>query len=399
MKERLRQFLKRPILTDYRFLLGLWVAVSVSAWLAKLGATRHNNYLIFKYVYYHTIHQTSLYAQYPQEFSDSNHYGPLFSLIIAPFAVMPDWLGMLFWLVVLSAALYYAVRALPSDKRVQVFIYWFCAHELLTALFMQQFNVATVAMIVATYNCIEKEKEGWAAFWVVIGTFIKLYGIVGLAFFFFSKHKGKFILYLLLWSAVIFVAPMLISGYSYILGQYGEWFQSLVHKNAINADFHGSTNISLLGMAHRISGCASFSDIYLLVPGLILFMIPYLRVGQYRHRDFRLAYLASTLLFTILFSTGSESSTYIVAFVGVVLWYAAVPWKRGSWDIALMVFVFILSSLSPSDLFPRYLRKTFIQPYSLKALPCVIVWFRLVYEMNFKNYAAAHETADRQTEK
>jgi hypothetical protein len=384
---QIKTFFKKSFFSDYRVLFGLWMILAVISFLAKMRFDRHNNYLIFKYVYWHAIKGTSLYDQYPKEFFDSNHYGPIFSLVIAPFAVMPDWLGILFWLILLSVGLFVSVRKLPVDKRIHVFIYWFCAHELLTALFMQQFNIATVAMIVATYTCIEKEKEGWAAFWIMLGTFVKLYGIVGLAFFFFSKHKGKFIIYLLIWTAVLFVAPMIISNYDYIVSQYVGWYHSLAEKNAVNGDLHGGTNISLFGMVHRISGCVSFSDLYLLLPGMVLFAIPYLRFKQYKNLYFRLAYLASTLLFVILFSTGSESSTYIIAFVGIVLWYAAVPWRRGGWDIALMVFVFVLSSLSPSDLFPRYLRVTYVQPYSLKALPCVIVWLRLIYEMCFKNYA------------
>ena len=73
-------------------------------------------------------------------------------------------------------------------------------------------------------------------------------------------------------------------------------------------------------------------------------------------------------MFVVLFSTGSESSTYIIAFVGVALWFVAVPWKRSRWDIALMIFAFILTSLSPSDLFPKFIRKTYVQPYALHSL-------------------------------
>lgn len=390
--EQLKTFFKKPLFSDYRVLFGLWMTLSVISFLAKMRCDRHNNYLIFKYVYWHAVKGTPLYGQSPTEYLDSNHYGPFFSLVIAPFALMPDWLGMLLWLMVLTAALYLAVRRLPADKRVRVFIYWFCAHELLTALFMQQFNIATVAMIVATYTCIEREKEGWAAFWVMLGIFVKLYGVVGLAFFFFSKHKEKFVLYLLLWGIILFVAPMVLTGGDYIMSQYAGWYHSLMEKNAVNGDLHGGTNISLLGMAHRLTGCASFSDLYLLVPGMALFAIPYLRFRQYKNASFRMAFLASTLLFVILFSTGSESSTYIIAFVGVVIWYAAVPWQRGGWDTALMALVFVLSSLSPSDLFPRYLRVEYVQPYSLKALPCVIVWIRLIYEMCFKDYATPPDT-------
>ena len=92
-------------------------------------------------------------------------------------------------------------------------------------------------------------------------------------------------------------------------------------------------------------------------------------------------------MFVVLFSTGSESSTYIIAFMGVAIWYVAAPWKRSRTDVVLMVFAFILTSMSPSDLFPAYLRKHYITPYALKALPCVVIWLKLVYEMCFKDYA------------
>jgi len=55
--------------------------------------------------------------------------------------------------------------------------------------------------------------------------------------------------------------------------------------------------------------------------------------------------------------------------------------------VALLVFVFVLSSLSPSDLFPAYLRREWVQPYALKALPVTVVWLRLCWEMAVRDYA------------
>lgn len=386
--QRLYLFLQKPFFSDYRTLFGLWLLLPVIATLLKLS--KHNNFLIFRYVYWHTIEQLPLYVAY-DEYWDTNHYGPFFSLVIAPFAMLPVRWGLFFWLIVLSLSLYYAIRKLPFPDRKRIFLYWFCAHELLTALFMSQFNIAIAAVIVATFYCIEKEKDIWAAFFIMLGTFVKLYGIVGLAFFFFSKHKVKFLLALLGWALVMFVAPMAISSPDYIISQYVGWWDSLSAKNAENI-FSGGQNISLLGMVRKISGCASYSDLWLILGGLIIFGLPYLRIAQYKYKAFRYALLASVLLFVVLFSTGSESSTYIIAFVGVGIWYWAVPWKRSKWDIALMVFAFILTSFSPSDLFPAYLRKEFVQPYALKALPCAIIWFKLSYEMCFRNYIEIGES-------
>lgn len=380
---RVRRFFMRPFFRDPRTLLGLWLLLPVVAALIKIN--RCNNFLIFKYVFWHTWEQVSLYAPYPDCYFDTNHYGPFFSIVVAPFAVLPHPLGLLFWDVLMVVALFCSIRKLPMEQGKQIFIYWFCAHELLTALFMSQFNIAVAAIIVATYYCIEKEKDVTAALFIMIGTFVKLYGIVGLAFFFFSKHKTRFVLALLGWAAVCFVLPMLISSPEYIVGQYKEWYVSLSGKNMENM-FSNMQNQSLLGLVRKISHVSTYSDLWLIVPGILAFCYPYLRIKQYKNLAFRYAFLASVLMFVVLFSTGSESSTYIIALLGVAIWYVTAPWERNRWDVALMVFAFILTSMSPSDLFPAYIRKNFVQPYALKALPCVLVWFKLIYEMATKDY-------------
>ena len=382
--EALRRFFRKPFFTDPRTLVGLWLLLPVVAALLKLS--KCNNFLIFKYVFWHAWGQLPLYEPYPAEYFDTNHYGPAFSMVIAPFAVVPQWLGLLLWEVMLAMSLYVAVRRLPMEWRKQVFVYWFCAHELLTALFMSQFNIAIAAIIVGTYVCVEREREGTAAFLAMLGTFVKLYGIVGLAFFFFSRHKARFAMWLAVWAAVFFVLPMAISSPEYIVGQYKAWWVSLTEKNADNM-FSGGQNQSLLGLVRKISRCPSYSDLWLIVPGLAAFALPYLPRGQWRHEAFRCAFLASTLLFVVLFSTGSESSTYIIALTGAALWYVKAPWQRSRLDVALMVFAFILTSMSPSDLFPAYLRKHYVQPYALKALPCVLIWIKLVVEMTTRDYA------------
>lgn len=383
---KLQAFFHKPFFSNPRTLFGLWTLLAVVAGLTKIAPHRHNNFLIFRGVFWHTIQKLSLYDFYPTEYNDHNHYGPIFSLVIAPFAVVPDAIGLLGWLVVLALGMYYAVRRLPLEEGRQIFLYWFCAHELLTALQMQQFNIAIAAIIIGSFAAIEKGREVTAAFLIVLGTFVKLYGVVGLAFFFFVKRKPRFILALIGWSVVCFVAPMLISSPEYVVGQYVEWYERLAVKNGENT-FSLMQNISLLGMIRKASGSASYSDLLVILPGLALFGLPYLRFGQYRHLAFRYAILSSVLLFVVLFSTGSESSTYIIPFAGIALWYTTSPWKRSGWDVALLVFAFVLSSLSPSDLFPRSLREAYVLPYALKALPPTLIWLRLSYELLTRDYA------------
>lgn len=382
--EEIKLFLSKPFFQDKRTLLGLWVVLSIVAALLKVYK-RDNNFKVFKGVYWHTIEQLPLYVPYPEEYFDTNHYGPFFSLVIAPFAVMPHWLGLMFWLVALSLSLFVAISRSTLPHKHQIFLFWFCTQTLITSLFMQQFNIAIAAIIIASYFLIKKEHDFWAAFLIVLGTFVKLYGIVGLAFFFFSRHKTRLVVSLFFWSVICFLAPMLISSPHYVLEQYHEWYTSLTEKNLAN--IHAiRQNISALGMIRRISGNMLYSDLWLLVPALGVFLLPYLRISQYRNANFQQSLLASVLLFVVLFSTGSESSSYIIALSGACFWYFSVPWKRSKLDLALIIFAFLLSSMGASDLYPRSIRHEFILKYALKALPCLLIWLKLSYEMVSKKY-------------
>ncbi len=381
-----------PLWRSYGTIAVLWLLMCLIVSITKVYNS-DNNFMIFRGVWNHTVAQLPLFDHYPAEYDDMNHYGPFFALVIAPFAMMSRPVGLFFWLVALSAFLYVSVRRSNLTRYQQLFVLWFCTHELLNALFMQQYNIGIAAGVMFSYYFIEKERDFWAAFFIMLGTFIKLYGIVGLAFFFFSRHKLRFVGALLFWAAVMFVAPMAVAPPEYVVQQYVEWYVALVEKNADNInELAGdmaalSTNISLLGIVRRTTRILTYSDLWLIVPGLILFALPYLRLSQYRYVAFRQAWLASVLMFCVLFSTGSENSTYIIAFVGVAVWYCCVPWQRSRWDVALMVLVFIISSLSPGDLFPKAIYRGLIQPYALKALPVSIVWFRLCYEMLTRDYA------------
>ena len=217
--KKIASFFAKPFFHDYRTLFGLWMLLPIIMWIMKM--TRANNYNIYRGSFWNAVRGWNLYLPNPAEYGDMHHYGPVFSLLFAPFAIGPKWIGLLLWGIVLTLFLYWAIRKSQFTKYQQLFILWFCAHEMLTALFMQQFNIAIAATILLAYYLIERERDFWAAFFIMLGTFVKAYSIVGLAFFFFSKHKGKFIAALLFWAVVMFVAPMpFFHGWDYIVSQY-----------------------------------------------------------------------------------------------------------------------------------------------------------------------------------
>jgi hypothetical protein len=367
------------LITDRRFVAACWLIMTLAAPLKHiLSGKFHNNWFIYKYVFYHAVEQTNLYTASPHYY-DANHYGPLFSLLIAPFALLPDGWGCLLWAVAVSSALFIAVYHLPVDWKYKAIIYYLSANELFTSLLSMQTNALIAALIMGSLIAIRKEKEGWAACFIMLGFFIKLYSIVGLCFFFFSKHRLKLAGYLVCWSAVFFVLPMFISSPSFIVRSYSDWYHSLIGKNVENA-LSVYQDISVMGMIRRISGNREISNIVVLLPATVIFVLQYVRIKLYGDVRYQLAMLASILLFVVLFSSGSESPTYIIAMPGVAIWLVLQKRPYGKVVVFLLVFALLLTSFSPTDMMPRAAR-TFIRDHSLKALPCLLVWLALVYQV------------------
>jgi hypothetical protein len=363
------------------YIIAIWFGLSLFAVVKSvvLGHSHiHNNYFVFKYNFLHVINQQNLYASYPENYFDLNHYGPVFAFIIAPFALMPDSVGVILWVVFTSWILLKAIQLLPIKQEQYLLIILLCAHELMTSAANVQSNPLIAALLVLSFVFIKREQDFWAALMIALGMFIKLYGVVGLAFFFFSNHKIKLIGSLLFWSAVLFVLPMVISSPAFIVQTYKDWYADLVHKNGDNLNSTRS-NVSVMGMIHKI-GATQISNIAVVLPGMLLFALSYVRYQYFKHLNYQLLIVASTLIFPVIFSTGSESPTYIIAFIGVAIWYINAERPVSKLDTGLMVFAFILTSLSPSDIFPRYLKVNYVDPYALKALPVFLIWLKIIYE-------------------
>ena len=184
----------KKLFYNERFAAILWVGLALATVIQNVVIRgRFNNYLIFEGVFNHTLKQLPLFVAYPEEYADMNHYGVFFSAIIAPFALLPSAVGCTLWILANVAFLFWAIRQLPLSKGVIIGILLIAAHDMYTAAAMQQFNISVIALLVAAFVFIEKGKSHWATLFIVIGALTKLYGIVGLAFFFFAKDKGRFV--------------------------------------------------------------------------------------------------------------------------------------------------------------------------------------------------------------
>lgn len=359
----------------------LWFGLSLIAACKEFFSGNYNNYTIFKHVYLHTINGQTLYGFYPEYF-DVNNYGPLFSVLITPFALMPDMAGSILWMLFNALVLFLAIRQLPLTRIQQNLVLIFAAHELMAASSYFQFNPIIAACLIFSFTLIRKGKEFWAAFFIMFGALTKLYGIVGLAFFFFSNNKWRLIYSMVIWGVVLFALPMVLSSPSYIVRSYREWYEALVFKNDRNAQFDKGIylqDISAMGFIKRVFNLHYMSNLWVIVPAMILFLAQYLRLKYREYTSYQLYILCSALLFTVLYSSSSESPTYIIAFPAACIWYVLQPktWQNN----AFFIFLLIGCSFSHSDLVTPWVKKNIVVPYAFKAFPCLVLWLVIVYQV------------------
>jgi Glycosyltransferase family 87 len=381
MLNKIQNFLmKKNVVVVVYFIVALVTAIK------QYSRASFNNYKIFKNVYWHTLHKLPLYEEYPTEYIDHNFYGPFFAYVIAPFSNLPDFAGSLLWAIFLTSIFLYGVLSMPLQLNAKILILWICLHEFLTAILSFQFNVAIVGLILLSFVMIEKRKYIEAAALLTVGFLVKLYGIVILALIFNVKNKVKFVGTISAFIVLLGVSTSLIGSWDFTVQSYGEWFHSLISKSNYNVTLSGHANISLVGIMDKVFGIRINVLYYVLFGGSILGII-LLRFTQHPYFMFRLFVLNYVLFCIVLFNTNVESPTYIIPFVAVATWFLGV--EKNNYTRFLFVFCMILTSFSPSDLFPRYINLHYVRPYALKALPVFLIWLDLTYRLlkhNFDNY-------------
>ena len=339
-----------------------------------------NNFQIFKASFGHFLHRMPLYLEYPKEYFDLYLYGPIFAILMAPFSMLPDGPSVMLWNVLNSVVLFVTLWHLPIAENKRVAISWIVLNSTVTALLNTQFHALCLALIMWSYICVEKKNYLWATLWIALGIYIKLYGVVGLAFFFFAKDRYRFAAYFVFWLIVIGFVPLALGGFDYGIQTYREWMGILAHKNELNENIANiRTDVCVMGMIRRWTGDPTISNLWFLIPSMILNVYLFFQTKKWSDPDFRLRILAFVLLYIMLASTGTESPTLVMAFPAVGIWFVLGEKTKERW--AMLIFTLLISSFSPTDVFPAYIRSEFINPLALMILPLFGVWIWLAYDL------------------
>jgi uncharacterized membrane protein len=380
----------KKIFENPRFIFGVYMLLALSATLQSyygsptifndLEYTAYNNYLIFKQSFFHLIEGKDLFILYPKEHWDLYKYSPTFSLMMAPLAILPDVVGLFIWNLLNALVLFFGIKKLQLPARfkgiefskISMFIILFVGLELMTSLQNEQSNGLLAGLIILAFVFLEKEKIWLGTLCITLTFYIKIFGIVAFALFLVYPQKGKFILSSAVWMIVLALMPAVFVGFDQLIFLYESWGRMLGEDHA------ASYGYSVMGWLQIWFGLEVSKNVIVLL-GVALFCLPLVKFKRNLNYEFRWRLLVSILIWVVIFNHKAESPTFVIAISGVGIWYFFS--KKTKVNLALVILAFVFTSLSPTDLFPRFLRESFVIPYVMKAMFCILIWGKVIWEM------------------
>ncbi len=340
-------------------------------------AQNYNNFIIFRASFGHLLAKTNLHIEYPSEYFDVFLYAPPAAVFFAPLHFLPTFIGLLIWQGLTGLVVYAAINSLPVSEANKRFIAWFCFVEYTISLHNFQTNAWILAFILFTFSYYERNKGTLTAFFPMAGFFIKGFGGVGGFLLPFYPNFWKNGFSYLFWTLIIGISPGFFIGFNELPRLYTDWLHCLAADHAVTYNM-----MSVMGVMDAFTpNLLSHAHTQLIGLALLFLFLGFCYFKPENTLHLRLQILAFLLMWVVLFNHAAESCTYVIAIYGAAIWYKTSAANR--LNTSLLIFVFILTSLSATDFFPKFIRNTYIFPYSLKVIPILCVWLKLQYQVYF----------------
>jgi len=368
-----------------RLLLVLYLASAAFVTVQQAILGHSNNLSIFRAASRNLFAGRDLYAAHPEQYFDFYKYSPTFALLFAPLAYLPFALAFLCWTLLNGLLLWYALDRLLPEREATVALALLYL-EMLLALQYGQSNALVAALMILAFVAFESRRQLGAASSITGGAVVKLFPLAALSLAIFYPRRLRFAA---VFSAVLAVAvllPLVVVSPAGLLAQYHSW-RAIEAKDALLRGY------SLMHYVHAWLG-VDWPNWPQQAAGTALLVLPLplaLRSDRWASLEFRRLFLCSLLVYSVLFNHASESPSFIVAYTGIVIWYASSRPSR--LRTAIMAFTLLVMVVHDVDVVPRWVKYDILVPYRIKGIPCLIAWFVMQWELFFGTFPAPPSTA------
>src|SRR5262249_4587163 len=149
-----------------------------------------------------------------------------------------DGLGILLWCGINSLFVYLAIARIPTiEDRPRLLMMLILLPDFITAQQNLQTNPLVASFVVLAFVCFEKRTVFWAAMFVALAFYVKIFGLLAASLCLLYRGRLKFVAALLFWVAVLFAMPLAVVSFSEIVGLYENWYR-------LTTQMHGNASVS-----------------------------------------------------------------------------------------------------------------------------------------------------------
>jgi hypothetical protein len=351
----------KKILFSAYALVTLMVAVII---LIDYSNKDYPIYLTFTTPIINLLQEKSIYEVNPLFFPKVYLYSPFFALIVGVLKWTPDLLGMFIWDMLNLFVLFRAIHLFFENNKDKLISVLILIPAIMLSTHHHQSNSIIAGCILLTLYYLRKDNTTLAAFCTAICLFIKFYGFAAIILCLFFNCRMSYIIKLVGWVLLFSVLPLLFVSPHYLLSAYAEWWAILkTVEFKIQPSF-----MSLLDPWFQLT----LSHKLISIAGLSIFLFPLTNIAKYKDSSFQNLIAASLLITVIIFNKMATSPTYIIASVGVCVWWANLR-KKSFFDWAALSLVILLQILS-LPYWPTVVMNKWLFPYSIIVIPYFLIW-------------------------
>lgn len=274
-----------------------------------------NNFLIFRSAYDHLLSGADLYVRHPADHDDLFKYSPTFALAFAPFRALPYGVALLVWNLLNALLIYTGLRLLLAPEE-RLSALQLTALGMVTTVDGTQSNGLVAATILIAFAALERDRIRLAALAIGSGVLIKLFPACALALAAPRRDRVKFAIWFGVIFAALVAAPLIVTPANTLLAQYQSWYG----MGSVDALDRGASVMRLMHILFGYDG----PNWPVQVMGTAFLLLPLAR-GEWSDAKHRRLFLASLLVYSVIFNHKAEQPSFIIAMVGVAIWYALKP--------------------------------------------------------------------------
>ena len=315
----------------------------------------HATFPVFRQSFVHLRAGQDLYAAYPGEQGtedrDRFKYSPTAAMFFAPFALLPFVAGLFLWTALNALALFFAVdRLIPGKNGTLALLIVF--PSLIAAVQSTSSNALIAALMVASFVALEGARHLRSSTMIAAGALMKLFPAAAVPFVLLQPKPWRAFAKLAFVVLVLLALPLLVTTPVQLIAQYKSWANILL-GDAGDLTFARS----IMVVVRHWTGLATPNWMFQSAATLILITPIALRRAHWGDPAFRKSLLASLLIYVVIFNHQAENSSYIIASVGLAVWY--INSDRSLIRTLLLVLCLV----------------------GLEAIPYTIVWFWLQFDL------------------